>query len=343
MAIGKEEKEAVLRVLEKGILSGYVGNYVSGEPGFYGGQEIKDLENEWCKYFNAGNAVACNSATSGLWLACAAIGLKPGDECIVTPYSMSCSASMPLHFGCKPVFVDIEPDYYCIDPAKTEEKITDKTKAIIVVDLFGQPYDAEAINAIAKKHNLYVIEDAAQAIGATYKGKYAGTLGDIGVYSLNYHKHLTCGEGGIVITDDFLLSHKLRLLMNHAEAVVGDMYQVLYRQDTLVGMNMRMTELQAAIAREQLKKLDGILRRVRELAIHFPVNVRDDCKHSFYRYAYTEGESRVDDKIFGCKRGYVVPIFKLPLFRRLGYDQDQCPVCQETEREIVLAWLKDGF
>lgn len=351
--IGKEEREAVLRVMDKGVLSGFQGNW---SEAFYGGPEVRALETEWAKYFNVKHAVTCNSATSGLWLACSAIGLKLGDECIVSCYSMTCSASIPLHFGAKPVFADIEPDYYCLDPKSVEAKIMPNTKAIIVVDLFGQPYDAEWINAIAEEHGLYVIEDAAQAIGAKYKGKYAGTLGDIGVFSLNRHKHIQCGEGGVVVTDNDTLAFKLRLLMNHAEAVTND---ILLKNNmtyipgdnnpdltipSLVGMNMRMTELQACIAREQLKKLAGILKVIRDHAKNFEVKVRPECEHAYYRYAlhnpnkFAPSEYR---ELFNWKHHYIIPLYKMPLFKALGYKDNLCPVCEEVDENIVLAWLKD--
>jgi len=377
--IGKEERDAVLRVMDSGILSEYQGNW---SDNFYGGPEIKALEKEWAEYFSVKHAIACNSATSGLWMACAAIGLTPYEadkyfydtnmgntledlvditlpEVIVTPYSMTCSASIPLHFRAKPVFADIEPDYFCLDPASVESKITEKTKAIIVVDLFGQPYDADAINEIADRygkkygHKIYVIEDAAQAIGATYKGRYAGTLGDIGVYSLNRHKHIQCGEGGIVVTNNDDLADKLRLLMNHAEAVTNDMHRqgelpeehYLY---SLVGMNLRMTELSAAVVREQLKKLDGILKVYRERAKHYGVKVRPKCEHAYYRYASTDERNYMDDGIvlrdgieFVEKQHYITPLYKMPLFHSLGYPDGLCPVCEEVEDKIVLAWLKE--
>jgi len=385
MSIGQEEKEAVLRVIRSGNLSSYQGNASSA---FYGGPEIKALESEWCAYFGVKHAIACNSATSGLWLACAAIGLqqdftdinwnieengidryKP-DEVIVTPYSMTCSASIPLHFGCKPVFADIEKDYYCLDPKSVEKAITEHTRAIIAVDLFGQPYDALEINKLARKyskiygHKIYVIEDAAQAIGATYIGNYAGTLGDIGVFSLNRHKHIQCGEGGIVITDDDELSLKIRLAMNHSEAVVNDMLNTdksLVNEESLtsvtsivgmIGMNMRMTELSAAVAREQLKKLTGILKNVREHAKYFPVKVRPGCEHAYYRYAFENNYPTWDiqlfemlsknniAQLFKAKQHYITPLYKMPLFQSLGYPDNLCPVCEEVEGNIVLAWMK---
>jgi len=370
MNFGSEEKQAVMRVMERGILSGFQGNW---SDAFYGGPEIKALEAEWATYFGVKHAVSCNSATSGLFMACAAIGLKPEDECIVTPYSMTCSASIPLHFGTKPVFADIEKSYYCLDPVSVEKAITERTKAIIVVDLFGQTYDVDAINAIVDKyskkygHKIYVIEDAAQAIGAKYRGKYAGTLGDIGVFSLNRHKHIQCGEGGIVTTDDDDLAFKLRLAMNHSESVINSMIGCSIHNDEntplrafneaksgLVGMNMRMTELSAAIAREQLKKLDGILKNIREHAKYFPVKVRPECEHAYYRYAWNDSDGndlarylrehnlKLPSNGFNFKDHYIKPLHQMPLFKSLGYPDGLCPVCQEVEDNIVLAWLKEG-
>lgn len=346
--IGKEEYKAVLRVMDKGILSGYVGNWSNG---FYGGEEIKALEKEWAEYFGVKHAIACNSATSGLWMACAAIGLKQGDECIVTAYSMTCSASIPLHFGAKPVFADIEEYYYCLDPKSVENRITERTIAIIVVDLFGQPYDADAINKIARRkgkeygHKIYVIEDAAQAIGAKYNGKYAGTLGDIGVYSLNVHKPIQCGEGGIVVTDDDDIAFKLRLAMNHAEAVIND-YEIKTHYNSnpgylnIIGMNLRMTELSAAIAREQLKKLNGILKVARVNAKYHKPKVRPNCEHAYYRYVCEKNKSCYP-YLFNYKQHYITPIYKMPLFRELGYKDNLCPTCERVDKNIVLAWLKE--
>lgn len=344
MAIGIEELQAVERVMKSGKLSEYVGNW---SEYFFGGTEIRSLEKEWTEYFRTNHSIACNSATSGLWLACAAIDLKQGDEVIVTPYSMTCSASMPLHFGATPVFADIEEDYYCLDPKSVESKITSKTRAIIVVDLFGQPYDAAGINYLANKysdkfgHKIYVIEDASQAPGAKYQGLYSGTLGDIGVYSFNFHKHIQCGEGGMVVTSNAELASKIRLLMNHAEAVNNGMIEPLYPK--LVGMNFRLTEIQAAIMREQLKKLDSILKVYREDSKCFTVKVRPNCEHSYYRYAFSSSEFK-RLKIYepyNIKKHYITPLYKMPLFKELGYAQDLCPVCEKIERNIVLAWRKE--
>jgi len=361
--IGKEELEAVIRVMESGELSGYQGNF---SEEFNGGNEVRALESEWSQYFGVKHSVFCNSATSGLWAACNAIGLKAGDEVLVTCYSMTCSASVPLLFGAKPVFVDIEKDFFCMDPEKIEDKITDKTKAIIAVDLFGLPADFDAINAIARRHNLIVIEDAAQSIGAKYKGKYAGTLSDIGVFSLNRHKHINCGEGGVICTDNDDIAFKLKLSCNHSEAVVNDIERQgkLNQFDesilSMVGQNLRGTELSAAIAREQLKKLNDIIKIQQEYANWFSekqLKIRPECKSAFYRYALngnsiSENGNCIDlnltyipeqfDKIFYTKKHYITPIYKMPLFQQLGYDQEQCPVCQKVDENIILAWLKEN-
>jgi len=344
MSIGKEELEAVTRVINSRCLSAYQGNW---SDAFYGGPEIKALEKEWAEYFGVKHAIACNSATSGLWAACNAIGIKPGDEVIVSPYTMTCSASIPLLFGAKPVFVDIEPDYFCVDPDDIERKITDKTKATIAVDIFGQPCDFDRINEIAKKHGIIVIEDAAQSVGATYKGKYAGTLADIGVFSLNRHKHINCGEGGVITTDNADLAFKLKLSINHAEAVCNDMERQncdIRDYALLAGMNLRMTELSAAVAREQLKKLDSLLNIYRKYAEYFKVKVRPDCEHAFYRYAQITPMHNIltdEYKKYAYKHHYITPIYQMTLFKQLGYDQHQCPVCEDIESKIVLAWLKD--
>jgi dTDP-4-amino-4,6-dideoxygalactose transaminase len=207
---------------------------------------------------------------------------------------MSASATAALVYGAIPIFADIEEEYYCLDPRSIESKITPRTKAIIVVDIFGQPYDRDAINAIAAKHNLYLIEDTAQAPGAMLGGQYAGTLGDIGVYSLNYHKHIHSGEGGIIVTDDDALAEKLRLIRNHAEAVlsakgISDKSELV----NMVGFNYRMTEIEAAIAREQLKKLPTLLaqrlentaylnEKLAQVPCILPTKIREGAKHAFY-------------------------------------------------------------
>lgn len=289
--IGIEEEEAVLRVLRSGKLSTFLGTW---HDDFYGGPEVRALEHEWAEHFGSKHAISVNSATSGLYAAVGACGIGPGDEVIVSAYTMSASATAALVYGAIPIFADIEEEFYCLDPVSIEAKITPRTKAIIVVDIFGQPYDAAAINALAKRHGLYVIEDTAQAPGAMLEGKYAGTLGDIGVYSLNYHKHIHSGEGGIIVTDDDVLADRLRLIRNHAEAVLSAR-GITEKNElvNMVGYNYRMTEIEAAIARCQLKKLPGLLERRLENTLYLneklshipcirPTRIREGARHAFY-------------------------------------------------------------
>lgn len=289
--IGIEEEEAVLRVLRSGKLSTFLGTW---HDDFYGGPEVRALEHEWAEHFGSKHAISVNSATSGLYAAVGACGIGPGDEVIVSAYTMSASATAALVYGAIPIFADIEEEFYCLDPVSIEAKITPRTKAIIVVDIFGQPYDAAAINALAKRHGLYVIEDTAQAPGAMLEGKYAGTLGDIGVYSLNYHKHIHSGEGGIIVTDDDVLADRLRLIRNHAEAVLSAR-GITEKSElvNMVGYNYRMTEIEAAIARCQLKKLPGLLERRLENTLYLneklshipcirPTRIREGARHAFY-------------------------------------------------------------
>jgi len=339
------EIAAAMNVISSGRLSHYRANWTSD---FYGGPRIKQLEKDWSKKFGSKYSIAVNSATSGLIAACGAIGLQPGDEVIVTPWSMTCSATVPLIFGALPVFADIEEDYFCLDPEDIKRKITKKTKAIIVVSLFGQPYSQE-INDIAKEHGIYIIEDAAQAPGAMYKKRFTGTLGDIGVFSFNYGKHINSGEGGMITTNNSKLAFQCRLMMNHGEAVQNDMMNNTLTDNFIqhvVGFNFRMTELTAAVVIEQLKKFDDLLEKrlanVYQLDNtiangNFPIKsnpVRENCFHTYYvlPYIWTDTKLHRDKYIeavkaelmprkdrdtegvpIGC--GYIKPIYLMPLFQ----------------------------
>lgn len=340
--IGEEEEKAVVEVLKSGILSKYLGCWADD---FYGGPQVLAMEKEWAEFYGVKHAISVNSATSALYCAVGAIGTQPGDEIIVSPYTMCASATAPLIYNAVPVFADIEYDYYCLDPEDIERKITEKTKAIITVDILGQPYDAKRINEIAKKHKLYVIEDNAQGPLATLKDKYAGTLGDIGIFSLNYHKHIHCGEGGILVTNDDELAERLRLIRNHAEAVVEK--KGVSNLNNMIGFNLRMTEIEAAITREQLKKLKWLVEERRRNVSYLEENlkdipflsmpkIREGCEHSYYIHAlkYDEKNTGVSRNKFveamqgelmpielreteGVKigLGYMQPLYHQPLFR----------------------------
>lgn len=287
--IGKEEKEAVKKVLDSGNLSQFLGAWSSD---FLGGPTVRKLEDEWCKALNVSHAVSVNSNTSGLFAAMGACGIQPGDEVIVSPYTMSASAVAPLVYGGIPVFADIDPDTFCMDPESIRSRITSRTKVILVVHIFGGPADMDPIMQIAKEHQLKVVEDCAQAPMGKYKGRYVGTMGDIGVFSLNYHKHIHTGEGGIITTNDAVLAEKLQLIRNHAENVVEA--KGVTDLTNMIGYNYRMTEVEAAIGIEQLKKLPGLLEQRLENAHYLhealgsiegltsPPLVDKDSVHTFY-------------------------------------------------------------
>ena len=370
--IGSEEKQAVMEVLDDGVLSQFLGTW---HPDFYGGARIRKLEEEWAGYFGVKHAITVNSATSGLYAAVGAAGVGPGDEVIASPYTMAASATAALVYGAIPVFADIDPEIYCLSPQSIQERITPCTKAIIVVDIFGHPADMNEIMAIAHKHNLVVIEDNAQGPGALYHGKYAGALAHIGVFSLNYHKTIHTGEGGVVVTDDDELAERLQLIRNHAEVVVrGKGVQNLVN---MVGFNYRMTEIEAAIGSEQLKKMKGLVETRQANALYLterlinlpglttPI-VRAGVTHGYYVYAM-----RYDAKVTGVSRerfvealkveglslnvGYAHPIYLEPLYQQriafgdkgfpftysgyngaVSYERGICPVTEQMHFEELL-------
>jgi dTDP-4-amino-4,6-dideoxygalactose transaminase len=341
--IGEEEKRAVMQVLDTKILSYYIGAY---REEFYGGPMVKKVEREWESYFGVKHAITVNSATSGLYTAIGALGIGPGDEVIVPPYTMSASASAILIYNAIPVFVDVDEDTFCINPLKIKQAITPRTKAIMVVHLFGHPADMDEIIKVAREHNLTVIEDAAQSPGALYKGKYAGTIGDIGVFSLNCHKTIQTGEGGVIVTNDSELARRLQLIRNHAEAVVEGMG--VTNLVNMIGWNYRMTEIESAIASEQLKKLntftqerieraDYLTEKLKGLDGITPPVVMNHCKHVYYMYVL-----KIDEQTAGISRknfvsaivaegiphteGYAKPFYLMPIYqKKIVFGEKGCP------------------
>ena len=260
-SIGQEEAEAAFNVVKSGMLSDYIGRY--GEK-FGGGRYVRELEARWADYHQVKHAITFNSATSALIAGLGAFGILPGDEVLVIGYSMCISATAPFFYDAIPVFIDIEADYFCMDPQSIISKITPRTKAILPVDLFGQSTDMVALQKIAAQYNLKILCDSSHVPGCAYNGGFAGTFGDIGVYSLNQHKIIHCGEGGIAVTNDDALADRLRLIRNHAEAVVEEMGHK--NLTNMVGGNYRLPEVEAAIAIEQLKKLPTLVKQRVDLA-----------------------------------------------------------------------------
>ena len=339
--MGKREINAVVKVLQSDKLSGFFGS-----PGknWLGGVKILEFEAKWAKMFKVKNSISVNSWTTGLITAIGAIGIEPGDEVIVSPYTMSASASAILFYGGIPIFADIDPSNFNISIDSIKKRISSRTKAIMVVHIFGQVANMTKIMALAKKHNLSVIEDAAQAPFVKYKGRYAGTIGHIGGFSLNYHKHIHTGEGGIIVTNDSKLALRSKLIRNHGENIVEDLK--LKEIDNLVGSNYRLTEIQAAIGIHQLDRIESYISHRKKLAkylsgklevikgLEIP-KIEDGSEHAYYIYPikFNSKIIKLSRRDFvkavnallpkpsvweqtGLIEGYVKPLYLLPLFQK---------------------------
>jgi dTDP-4-amino-4,6-dideoxygalactose transaminase len=351
--IGIEEVNAAHGVVESGVLSQFLGCW---DPDFYGGPKVKEFERACEAFFGVKHAITVNSWTSGLIAAVGAIGIEPGDEVIVSPWTMCASATAILHWNAIPVFADIEPDTFCLDPHSVEANITPQTRAIMAIDIFGQSADMKVLRAIADKHKLKIVSDAAQAPAAYYGDRYAGTLGDIGGYSLNYHKHIHTGEGGILVTDDDLYAERLRLIRNHAEAVVGD--KGIDSLVNMVGYNFRLGEMECAIGIEQLKKLKSLVAARQHCAERLSAGlagliglrgpqIRAGSTHAYYMYPMILdtallGVSR--DKIYAALAAEGVPglahgyqnVHLLPMYqRKIAYGSKGFPWSSDICRRSV--------
>lgn len=351
--IGEEELNAASSVIRSGVLSQFIGAW---HEDFLGGPKVREFERACEAYFGVRHAVTVNSWTSGLIAAVGAIGIEPGDEIIVTPWTMSASATAILHWNAIPVFADIERDTFNLDPKAVEACVTPQTKAIMAVDIFGHSADMDALMAIAEKHGLKVISDSAQAPGAMYRGRHAGTLAHIGGYSLNYHKHIHTGEGGVVVTDDDTYAERLRLIRNHAEAVVGGKGHTDLAN--MMGYNFRLGEIECAIGIEQLKKLKGYIasrqrvaeRLIRGLGglrgVRMPV-VRPGCTHVYYVLPLV-----LDTEVLGVRRARVhqallaegveglaagyVNVHRLPMYeKKIAYGSKGFPWSADFSRRDV--------
>lgn len=329
--MGDEELNAVISVMKSGNLSSFLAT--SGDM-FYGGPKVREFEESVCCKFKTQHAVSFNSASTALQAAVFSCGVGPGDEVIVSPYTMTASASAVLLQGAVPIFADVEIDTYNIDPCSIEDKISPHTKAIMTVNIFGLPSNIIKINYIAQKYNLKVIVDNSQSPGATINGVEAGTLGDVGVYSFNYHKIIHSGEGGVLVTSDENIAKKAQLMRNHGELTLDEIDDM---SSIAIGSNYRMSELHAAIGIEQLKKLDRFLEKRRYLAniISNEIDKREGLSgvfipegytHSYYVYPikfYADkwGFSReifvkaLTEEGFPVRGGYVKPIYLMNLYK----------------------------
>lgn len=340
--IGAEEVEAAKKIIESGVLSQFIGAW---HEDFYGGPKVKEFERQCAEYFGVKHAITVNSATSGLIAAVGAIGIEPGDEVIVSPWTMCASATAILHWNAIPVFADIEPETFNLDPKSVEANITPYTKAIMAVDIFGHSANMDALMTIAAKHGLKVISDAAQAPGAFYKGKYAGTLAHVGSYSLNYHKHIHTGEGGILVTDDDEICERLQLIRNHAEAVVGG--KGVTNLANMIGYNFRLGEIECAIGIEQLKKLKKFVASRQHSAQRLTAGLKGlqglrtpiieaDCTHAYYVYPMV-----LDIDLLGVSRARIVEALQAEGVIGLGASYQNLHLLPMFQKKI--AYGSKGF
>lgn len=346
------KEEADKKVLE--ILSS--AQYIMGE-------NVKEFEKEISEYLGVKHSISVGNGTDALIIALKALGIGEGDEVITTPYTFFATAESISIVGATPVFVDVDIDTYNIDPEKIEEKITDKTKAIMPVHIFGQPCDMDSINKIAKKYNLKVIEDACQAIGAEYKGKMIGGISDIACFSFFPTKNLGCaGDGGMIVTNDDKLATICRALRTHGSGADGHkayniihnieedatedesndntVYNPLKYYNYLIGQNSRLDEIQAAILRIKLRELDKWNNKRRENAIFYNEQLKDtklvtpfedkDVKHVYHLYII-QSENRAELvnylKDNGIATGiyYPVPLHLQKAYKNLGYKEGDLP------------------
>ena len=302
---------------------------------------MQSFERDCEKYFDVKYAVTVNSWTSGLVVAVGAIDIEPGDEIITTPWTMCATAIAILAWNAIPIFADICPDTFNIDPVSVKNNITEKTKAIMAVDIFGQSCQVNELKKICEEFDLKLILDSAQSPGAIHNNAFAGTLGDVGGFSLNYHKHIHTGEGGILVTNCDKIAEKLQLIRNHAEAVVAD--KGVTDLSNMLGYNFRMGEIEAAIGIEQLKKLKKFTNSRQSVAQQLNIGLKelpglnipklqDENTHVYYVYGMT-----LDVQLLGVSRNKIFEAHQQKALRVLcGYATYICFQC--TKINCLWQW-----
>lgn len=365
--IGDEEKRAVMETLDEGRLSMFIA--APGEH-FLGGKRVKEFERRFAEYHGVKYAVAFNSATAALHAAVVGAGVEAGEEIIVPPYTFTSTATCALMQNAIPVFADIEEVSFGLDPVAVEKAITPLTRAIIVVHLFGHPANIKRIMEIARRNNLRVIEDCAQAPGAMSDGQLVGAFGDCGVFSFTESKTITTGEGGMLITNDASIAEAARMVRNHGEMIVEGQAERSY-SSSMLGWNYRMTEVEAALGIAQLSRLDALNEVRVRLADYLSARIANiegisapvrlsRARHVYYVYAmkYDEEQCGMPREVFvkamnaegiPFSAGYVRPLYLAPLYQgcrhsafqnyrgHTVYEKGICPTAERMyEKEVML-------
>ena len=328
--IGEEEIENVVEVLKSGMIAQ--------------GPKVMEFEEKFVNWIGAKYGIATNSGTSALHVALLACGIGEGDEVITTPFTFIASGNAIVYTGATPVFADIDLDTYTIDPDKIEDLITDKTKAILPVQLYGQAADMDKIREIAEKHDLKIIEDAAQAHGAEYNGEKVGTLGDMACFSFYPTKNMTTSEGGMITTDDEELAKKAQMFRAHGASE-------RYHHDE-IGYNFRMTDIAAAIGLAQLKVIDEFNDKRISNANYLNEQLKDvegivtpkspdNYKHVYHQYTILVEKGNRDEwvefltnKGIGTGIHYPIPLYNQPIYKKLGIEGD-CPLAEKAADNVI--------
>ncbi len=343
-SIDEEDIQAIIDVLHS--------DYLTTGP------KVAEFERKVADYVGAKYAVAVSNGTAALHIACLAAGISKGDEVITTPVTFAASSNCVLYCGGIPVFADIDADTYNIRPQEIEQKITGKTKAIIPVHYTGQPCDMEAITAIARKHNLLVIEDAAHALGASYKGKRIGSISDMTCFSFHPVKPITTGEGGMVVTDNEGLYKKLILFRSHGITRDGELMTEnqgdWYYQQLELGYNYRITDISCALGCSQMDKLDSFLEKRKEIAYRYDKAFKDvegikipqqmeNCSSGWHLYmiqVLNKKRKEVFEYLRAAGIGvnvHYIPVYQHPYYRNHGYSGCCLPNAESFyERAISL-------
>ena len=328
------------------------------------GPKIAEFEQTVADYVGAKYAVAISNGTSALHAACFAAGIGPGDEVITTPLTFAASANCVLYCGGTPVFADVDPKTYNIDPEDIRRKITDRTKAIIAVHLAGQPCDMDAIHSIAHEYGLIVIEDGAHALGSVYKGKKVGSLSDMTTFSFHPVKPITTGEGGMIVTDNEEFYKKMALFRRHGitrdDSMMTRNDGPWFYQQFDLGYNYRITDIQCALGCSQMKKLDRFLARRKEIVARYN-EAFADCDNIITPYQLSDTESgwhlyivqvkncdrrqvfeAMREKGIGVNVHYI-PVYMHPYYQEHGYENVHCANAEEIYSHIISLPLYPGL
>ena len=328
------------------------------------GPKIAEFEQTVADYVGAKYAVAISNGTSALHAACFAAGIGPGDEVITTPLTFAASANCVLYCGGTPVFADVDPKTYNIDPEDIQRKITDRTKAIIAVHLAGQPCDMDAIHSIAREHGLIVIEDGAHALGSVYKGKKVGSMSDMTTFSFHPVKPITTGEGGMIVTDNEDFHKKMILFRSHGitrdDSMMTRNDGPWFYQQFDLGYNYRITDIQCALGCSQMKKLDRFLARRKEIVARYN-EAFAECDNIITPYQLSDTESgwhlyivqvkncdrrqvfeAMREKGIGVNVHYI-PVYMHPYYQEHGYENVHCVNAEEIYSHIISLPLYPGL